>query len=143
MRCSISCRRLPAGVLIHVHDCPFPFEYPKKWVFDLNYSWNEVYALRAFLMYNKRFSIEFWNSYLARNYRAKLEGDFGDFSAQCRQLDLAEKPSCLTQRTGQAIPQAMIKEIHVPEIVGTRRTPPLTFIHIPKTGGERDPGSPA
>ncbi len=71
--------RLQAGVLVHVHDCPFPFEYPEKWVFDLNYSWNEVYVLRAFLMYNKRFSIVFWNSLLASLYRPKVLADYPPF----------------------------------------------------------------
>ena len=71
--------RLRKGVLVHVHDCPFPFEYPDKWVFDLNYSWNEAYALRAFLMYNPRFSILFWNSFLAKMCRDKLAADYPEF----------------------------------------------------------------
>ncbi len=71
--------RLRSGVLVHVHDCPFPFEYPAKWVFERNYSWNEAYALRAFLMYNGRFSIFFWNSYLARTCRQKLLNDYPNF----------------------------------------------------------------
>ena len=71
--------RLRPGVLIHVHDCPFPFEYPEKWVFELNYSWNEAYALRALLMYSDRFLIKFWNGALARYYRSKIEADYPDF----------------------------------------------------------------
>jgi hypothetical protein len=50
------------GVLVHFHDCPFPFEYPPKWVLHENRSWNEVYALRAFLMYNNAFEIIFWTT---------------------------------------------------------------------------------
>ena len=71
--------RLRPGVLVHVHDCPFPFEYPEKWVFELNYSWNEAYALRAFLMYNNSFEITFWNSAMARAHPAKLLADSPDF----------------------------------------------------------------
>ena len=71
--------RLRSGVIVHIHDCPFPFEYPAKWVFDLNYSWNEAYALQAFLMYNNRFSIIFWNSLIARTHRAKLLLDYPSF----------------------------------------------------------------
>jgi len=56
--------RLKAGVLVHFHDVHFPFEYPGLWVIDRNYSWNEIYAVRALLMYSKKFKIEFWNSYL-------------------------------------------------------------------------------
>lgn len=70
---------LRKGVVVHFHDCHFPFEYPRKWVFDLNYSWNEVYAIRAFLMYNKRFKIIFWNSMFAQLNRDRVEADCPDY----------------------------------------------------------------
>ena len=54
------------GVFIHFHDIHFPFEYIGKWIFELNHSWNEIYALRAFLMYNGAFKIRFWGSCLAQ-----------------------------------------------------------------------------
>jgi hypothetical protein len=63
---------LPAGVLIHLHDCPYPFEYPQKFIFGFNYSWNEAYAIRAFLMYNDRFKIAFWGSLFKRLYPDKV-----------------------------------------------------------------------
>ena len=47
--------RLKPGVVVHFHDCGFPFEYPDEWIFELNYSWNEVYALRAFSCLTKTF----------------------------------------------------------------------------------------
>lgn len=56
---------LAPGVIVHFHDCRYPFEYPEKWIFKYNYSWNEIYALRAFLMFNSDFEILFWNSYFA------------------------------------------------------------------------------
>jgi hypothetical protein len=59
---------LAKGVIVHLHDTPYPFEYPRKWIFDLNYSWNEVCAARAFLMYNSAFEIYFWNSMLIKVY---------------------------------------------------------------------------
>ena len=43
--------RLSGNVMIHFHDCFFPFEYPVEWVLGENRSWNELYLLRAFLMY--------------------------------------------------------------------------------------------
>jgi hypothetical protein len=42
--------RLKKGVIVHIHDILYPFEYPREWVIERNYSWNEVYAVRAFLM---------------------------------------------------------------------------------------------
>lgn len=53
---------LKPGVIIHFHDMHYPFEYPDRWIFELQYSWNEVYAVRAFLMYNNGFRITFMNS---------------------------------------------------------------------------------
>jgi hypothetical protein len=64
---------LPAGVLVHVHDCPYPFEYPQQFIFERNYSWNEAYAVRAFLMYNDRFKISFWGSLFERLYSEKVK----------------------------------------------------------------------
>ena len=53
---------LKKGVLIHFHDIFYPFEYPRSWIFDARYSWNELYGLRLFLMYNKRFETFFFNN---------------------------------------------------------------------------------
>lgn len=58
--------RVRSGVYIHFHDIPYPFEYPSEWVERLNYSWNEAYALRAFLQYNSAFEIVFFNDYFRR-----------------------------------------------------------------------------
>jgi hypothetical protein len=56
---------LQAGVFVHFHDVAYPFEYPEAWFFDENRSWNELYLLRAFLMYNPSYKIEFFNHFLA------------------------------------------------------------------------------
>ncbi len=60
---------LNKGVLIHFHDIQYPFEYPWKWLFEKGRSWNEIYALRAFLMYNSAFEVVFWNGLFARQQR--------------------------------------------------------------------------
>jgi predicted O-methyltransferase YrrM len=54
--------RLANGVLIHFHDVEYPFEYPEDWIVERRYSWNEAYAVRAFLMYNAEFQVEFMAS---------------------------------------------------------------------------------
>jgi len=54
--------RLKPGVMLHFHDCRFPLEYSRKQVFEKNYSWNEVYAVRALLMHSTKFRIFFWGS---------------------------------------------------------------------------------
>lgn len=54
---------LRVGVTVHVHDILYPFEYPKDWIYS-GRAWNEAYLLRAFLSFNERFRIMFFNSYL-------------------------------------------------------------------------------
>jgi predicted O-methyltransferase YrrM len=59
---------LPAlnnGVFIHFHDIFYPFEYPKKWIYE-GRAWNEAYLLRAFLQYNDSFEIQIFSNYLAK-----------------------------------------------------------------------------
>lgn len=56
---------LAPGVLVHVHDIFFPFEYPEKWLLEIGMYWNEAYVLRAFLEHNPAFQIRVWNHYLA------------------------------------------------------------------------------
>jgi hypothetical protein len=58
---------------VHFHDCPYLFEYPKKWVTTDNKSWNEVYAVRAFLMYNNAFQVRFWMTLFAKQFRSEVE----------------------------------------------------------------------
>lgn len=64
---------LHSGVHVHIHDIFYPFEYPKKWVLG-GRSWNEVYALRAFLQFNSHFKIELMNTYLEHFHRARFAG---------------------------------------------------------------------
>jgi hypothetical protein len=63
--------QLAPGVIIHFHDCFWPFEYPEAWIRE-NRSWTELYFLRAFLMYNESFKIIFFNSYFARLHSEKF-----------------------------------------------------------------------
>ncbi len=57
--------RLAPGVLVHIHDIFWPFEYPGSWL-EEGRSWNETYLLRAFLMHNGAWSIEMCNTWLMR-----------------------------------------------------------------------------
>ena len=58
--------RLKSGVFVHFHDVFWPFEYPASWALAENRSWNELYALRAFLTDNPRWEIVMLNDYLAK-----------------------------------------------------------------------------
>ena len=65
--------RLRPGVLVHIHDIHYPFEYPRAWVLEDNHSWNEAYALRALLMHQQRWQILYWGSALARLHGAEMQ----------------------------------------------------------------------
>lgn len=70
--------RLAPGVIVHFHDIQFPFEYPREWVFAKRWSWNEIYAVRAFMAYNSRFSTIFFTDLFFQRCAAELAGvDFG------------------------------------------------------------------
>ena len=76
---------LSAGVLIHIHDIFFPFDYPAAWIADENRSWNEAYLLRAFLHNNSAYKVIY----------------FSDWIYKCRrELFAAYTPLCIPHRGG-------------------------------------------
>ena len=56
--------RLQSGVLVHIHDIPYPFEYPRADVYE-GRAWNEAYLARAFLQFNSEFELLLYPSYVA------------------------------------------------------------------------------
>jgi hypothetical protein len=71
--------RLKPGVAVHFHDIRWPFEYPHQFIFDRNFSWNEAYGLRALLMFNNRFKVDFYNSLFAAVHGELARQSFPDF----------------------------------------------------------------
>lgn len=65
--------RIKSGVLVHFHDIFWPFEYPSAWIIDDNRSWNELYAVRAFLTNNGQWEIVFFNNYFAKMEKEIIE----------------------------------------------------------------------
>jgi hypothetical protein len=47
---------------VHVHDIANGFEYPLEW-HKKGIHWNESYVLRAFLQFNPRYEVLFFNSH--------------------------------------------------------------------------------
>ncbi|MEO3741867.1 class I SAM-dependent methyltransferase [Plantactinospora sp. B5E13] len=54
---------LRPGVVVHVHDIHWPFEYPEKWLRE-GRDWTEVYLLRAFLTHNTSWQVLLFTSWL-------------------------------------------------------------------------------
>ena len=63
--------RLAAGVVVHIHDIFWPFEYPREWL-AMGLAFNEAYLVRAFLQYNEAFEITFFNQWAAHTHPEKL-----------------------------------------------------------------------
>jgi predicted O-methyltransferase YrrM len=60
--------RVPAGVLVHVHDIFYPNDYPREWVLDHQIFWTEQYLLMAFLAFNKEFEVLLPNNALVTEH---------------------------------------------------------------------------
>jgi len=71
--------RLRPGVIVHVHDMFWPFEYPRSWSVDANRSWNEVYAVRALLTDTRSWEILLFNDYMAHFEHALISDTYPTF----------------------------------------------------------------
>jgi len=68
--------RLKPGVIVHVHDIFFPFDYRRDWVLDEFRFWTEQYLLQAFMMFNSEFEVLMANSYLNHYHQEDLKATF-------------------------------------------------------------------
>jgi hypothetical protein len=68
--------RLKPGVIVHVHDIFFPFDYRRDWVMNEFRFWSEQYLLQAFLSFNSEFEVLMSNSYLSHYYNKDLKAAF-------------------------------------------------------------------
>lgn len=64
--------RLRLGVIVHIHDIFWPFEYPREWYLE-GRAWNECFVIRAFLQFNSAFRILRFNSYLSLTHTEVLQ----------------------------------------------------------------------
>ena len=67
---------LAPGVHVHFHDIMYPFEYPRRYI-EQGRSWNEAYGVRAFLMYNRCFEIQYFANYLSTVHPKRVLGLIG------------------------------------------------------------------
>lgn len=72
--------RLKPGVIVHLHDIFFPFEYPKKWVLRQRRFWTEQYILQAFLAFNAEFTVLVSSGYLNARLAEELRSVFPTIS---------------------------------------------------------------
>ena len=67
---------LKPGVIVHVHDIFFPFEYSRKWVKEQRRFWTEQYLLQAFLAFNSEFEVLVGTGYLVASWPEELQATF-------------------------------------------------------------------
>lgn len=73
--------RLEPGVIVHIHDIFFPFEYHRSWVLDEFRFWSEQYLLQAFLAFNSEFEVLMANDYASHYHRPDLQAAFPSLSS--------------------------------------------------------------
>lgn len=77
--------RVKPGVLVHIHDVPFPFNTPfpsRTWILGERWPvfWNEAMAVQAFLAFNDSFDITFSTSLVRDLDEGFLEKRFDDYT---------------------------------------------------------------
>jgi hypothetical protein len=63
--------QLRPGVRIHIHDMPWPFEYPGEWLAEGRY-WNEAYLVNALLIGNDHLPIDLFAAYIWHTQQESL-----------------------------------------------------------------------
>jgi predicted O-methyltransferase YrrM len=67
--------KLPPGVIIHIHDIFLPYDYPKNWVIDERWGFNEQYLVQGMLMFGAAFEV-LWAGYYQQRSRADFSKHF-------------------------------------------------------------------
>lgn len=70
--------RLKPGVIIHIHDIYYPFDYPKDWLVR---GYTEAFILRALLTDNRKFRMLYFGDYLRKKYSELYMGDWKKFGS--------------------------------------------------------------
>lgn len=73
--------RLKLGVLVHIHDIFWPFEYKPEWV-DEGRDWTEIYLVHAFLLSNSDWKVVFFNDLAWRAFEDLVEDAAAHTAAQ-------------------------------------------------------------
>jgi hypothetical protein len=75
---------LAPGVLVHVHDVFLPYEYPRQWLLDFDWRWNEQYLLHALLADSPRYRV-IWPGYALWRTRQELIRDLPGYDGRAPQ----------------------------------------------------------
>ncbi|MFL5616107.1 MAG: class I SAM-dependent methyltransferase [Gemmatimonadaceae bacterium] len=63
---------LSAGILVHIHDIFFPYDYPREWIVEGRWPWNEQYLVQALLSFSDQFEV-IWAGHFLQRTRADFD----------------------------------------------------------------------
>jgi hypothetical protein len=66
---------LKPGVVIHFHDIFLPYEYPREWIVDNGWEWNEQYLVQAMMQGSDRFEV-LWPGYFLQRSSSGFSNAF-------------------------------------------------------------------
>ena len=72
---------LAPGVLIHIHDVFLPYDYPKDWVMEKRWGFNEQYLVQSLLLFGDVFEV-LWAGYFLQRSRADFATWFPHWRGQ-------------------------------------------------------------
>lgn len=75
--------RLAPGVIVHIHDVGFPYEYPKVYATSETFRqfWTEQYLLQSFLCFNSEFEILLAMNYLMTDHCEIFKKSFRHYNS--------------------------------------------------------------
>jgi predicted O-methyltransferase YrrM len=71
--------RLKPGVLVHIHDIFWPYEYPRQWAHQMRWFFTEQYLLQAFLCGNSSFKVRWSSSHMHAHHPDLLRAAFSSY----------------------------------------------------------------
>lgn len=87
---------LPAGALVHIHDVFIPYDYPRQWVVESRWPWNEQYLVHVLLNFGEQFDVIWAGHLLQRTLPDFLKHFPRAHGRWASSLWLRKRPSKLT-----------------------------------------------
>lgn len=94
--------QLGDGVLVHAHDIFLPYEYPRPWVMQRRWFFNEQYLLRALLTNSSDYDVLWSTYYMHQQHSDLLEEAFDSYAtlgSQYESTNIYGIPSSFWMRT--------------------------------------------
>jgi hypothetical protein len=80
--------RLSEGVIVHFHDIPLPYEYPKAYFTSPRFRvfWTEAYLLQAFMSFNRDYEVLLAMGYIMNEHGEEFAKAFPNYKPEIHSL---------------------------------------------------------